>query len=85
MVSGAPAALAAAPPHGRQGLLRRDAATMTAAAGGTSLRAIAQEAGRRHGVAVSHLAVRTALRRLADGPIVPWHREAADDGPRRPS
>ncbi len=39
------------------------------AAGGASLRAIAQEAGRRHGVAVLHLAVRTALRRPADGPI----------------
>ncbi len=72
-------------PRGRQGLLRRDAATMTAA-GGASLRAIAQEAGRRrHGVAVSYLAVRTALRRPADVPIVPRHREAADDGPRRPS
>ena len=81
---GAPAALAAAPPQGRQGLLRRDAAAMTAA-GGASLRAIAQEAGRRHGVAVPYLAVRTALRRPADGPIVPRHREAADDSPRRPS
>ena len=47
------------------------------AAAGASLRAIAEEVRRRHGLVVSHLAVRTAQRRPAEGPVVPRREFAA--------
>jgi hypothetical protein len=40
------------------------------AAEGASLRVIAEEVRQRHGFVVSHLAVRTALRRPAEGLII---------------
>ena len=47
------------------------------AAEGASLRAIAEEVRQRHGFVVSHLAVRTALRRPAEEYVVLQQEVAA--------